>query len=204
MTDYGTMQNRIADELARSDLTTNIREAIQTAIAYYKNQPLWFNEHAATTTTSSSLEIYALPDDLIEPQRLTVQVSNDEYPLNQRTWEWFVDRRRNSSTFLSYPTDWVLYRNQIYLYPTPNGAYPMSMYFVREIGTLTVSADTNAWMTDGEELIRSRAKNELALHVLQDDELATRMAIAERRGLDNLLRKSGQRRSTGRVRANQF
>lgn len=200
MSDYGTMTSRILDELKRPSLTAAVQDAIQQAIEEYKSTRFYFNEHSAKTTTSAGVEKYTMPTDFLEPDRLTFTVSDDEYPLMYRTWEWMSDRRRDASTFQGLPTDWAYYRDQIYLWPAPNNAYVMSLYYLRELTTLSVSADTNAWMSEGERLIRSAAKRILAEDVLHDDRQAQRYAIRERLTLNGLLGQSANKRATGLVR----
>ena len=51
MTTYGTMQDRIADELMRSDLTTHIQKSIQTAIKKYEREEFYFNVTTGTLST---------------------------------------------------------------------------------------------------------------------------------------------------------
>src|SRR5690349_14208195 len=49
MTTYGDMQSRIADEISDTALTTQIRNCIQTAIAFYETQEFLFNSRLADT-----------------------------------------------------------------------------------------------------------------------------------------------------------
>lgn len=57
------------------------------------------------------------------------------------------------------------------------GPYTMTVGgHVAYAGPATTATEGNRWFTDGERLIRSRAKYELAMHVLNDPDLATRMS----------------------------
>jgi len=81
---YGTMQDRIAREIGRSDLTTQIRDAIQTAIRYYERKRFYFNEFQASFSASSSQEYYDSADlsqipNLVEIDSLTVDVNTSTY-----------------------------------------------------------------------------------------------------------------------------
>lgn len=67
---YIDLQNRIADELgARTDLSSQIILAIQTAIAKWERQPFYFNEvyNTALLTTVASQEFYGGPGTEIPP-----------------------------------------------------------------------------------------------------------------------------------------
>ena len=85
MSDLGTMENRIADELNRTDMTSYARTAIQTAIKHYEGNRFWFSENRATATTVSGQEFYDLPTDFREMDSLKVLISNNDYRLNERT-----------------------------------------------------------------------------------------------------------------------
>ena len=59
-------------------------------------------------------------------------------------------------------------------------------------------------MTESYELLRSRAKAYLAVHVLRDPELAQLMAVAEREALTKLRSETAKRVKTGRIVSTQF
>jgi hypothetical protein len=56
MSDYGTMQSRIQDELKRGNLSSQIDNAILSALRFYKRHKFRFNITRATTSTTDDVE----------------------------------------------------------------------------------------------------------------------------------------------------
>jgi hypothetical protein len=210
MADYGTMQARIANELRRSDLTDEIRDAIQGAISHYEEERFWFNEDRSTTfSTVADQEFYTSADAANIPNisefdtlRITV-TSNWNYPLIKRTYQE-IDAWQSNANFTAYPTDYCRYDKSIRLYPIPNGAYTIRVSGTLLEATLSASADTNPWMTDGERLIRAHAKWIVFTDQLRDPVQAQAMAGIESRVYAEYLSKTVNRVSSGRVRGTQF
>lgn len=170
--DYGTMTARVCDELTRYDLTAQAQNAIQSAIHFYENTPLWFNEEISTASTVNAQQYYALPSDFMRDRSLTCLVTVTAYPLKRRTHhtldKWFI----NSTNFTGYPGDYSIYQQQIRLYPIPNGVYTLTLSYIKSLSALANDTDTNAWMVEGEELIRSRAQYDLCMRVLRKPDWA--------------------------------
>lgn len=203
MSDYGTMQSRIAGELARDDLETQIRSAIQDAIKAYQDRQWWFLEEEATNTTVAGTTFYGLPADFSNPKLLKIQYSNYWRDVQYRNWE-YLENRDPGTTHTGIPTDWGTFRQQLRLYPTPNGAYTMRMSYYEILDALSGNTDTNAWMVEGENLIRARAKWELAINVIRDPELAAEAQIAEARALAEIERRNAAKVATGFIKPTSF
>lgn len=187
---YGTMQDRIAREIGRSDLTTQIRDAIQTAIRYYERKRFYFNEFQASFSASTSQEYYDSTDlsqipNLVEIDSLTVDVNNTTYPLTERDWS-YIDRVQTNAGYTGDPTDYVYYAQRLRMYPIPYTGRTFNISGVEKLATLSATADTNAWMTDAEALIRSHAKAHLYRHVIQKPEQAQEMYSEARQEVSNL------------------
>ncbi len=160
MTTYGTMQARIADEITRSDLSTQIQAAIQSAILHYGKEPFYFNEQQATAPTVASQEYYDMPSDIVEMQTLSILVNNSKYPLIHRPFE-YIEAVSITTNTPSQPTDYTVFRQKFRLYPIPGAVYTLYLAYIRTLPVLGVAADTNAWMVTAEEMIRGRAKWDL-------------------------------------------
>lgn len=207
MSNLGTMKTRIADELRRDDLVSRIGAAITSAIRYYESERFWFTEGESTASTVAGEQNIAVPTDLIEPDQLTYTDSNSyRYPLKRRSWSWYR-RNQEAASNTAPPTDWCIYADQIWLYPTPDAVYTLTLSYLKRLDALSAYADTNAWMTHGEELIRSHAKYDLLCnHALPDPATAqmtnARLQMIDRelqRALDNLRNKSSRRIATDRL-----
>lgn len=196
--DFGTMQNRIADELARSDLTAQIQNAIQSAILFHESERFWFNEGESTAATAAGTQAYAVPSDFLEADQLTVTVSGSRTPLCLRPWAW-MRAVSQTTTSTGRPTDWSYYADQLWLYPVPDSSYTLTLSYLKRLSALSGAGDSNAWMTEGEELIRTRAKSDLFAHVIRDFDEALAMKQLEQDALAKLRAKAGAKLSTGRL-----
>lgn len=215
--DYGTMQARIVTELyGRTDLATQITDAIQSAITYYQRRKFFFNEGIDTSiTTVSGTASYTVPTGFQGDDDLTLTYSNYPFPLEKRTWDEMVNLRINATQAPSVPTDYAYYADQFWLYPTPNGAYLLTLSETKNLSALSGSTDTNAWMVEGEELIRNRAKADVKINVIYDAAaIAERAALVgsneffyslgEKVAYSSLMAVSVQKMSSGRLRPTQF
>lgn len=204
MTTYADMYGRILNELTRSDLTSQAKNSIQSAISFYEDTPFWFNDEIATASTTASTEYYALPSDFRRDRSLTCTVNGNAYPLKRRSQKtldnWFI----NSTNYTGYPSDYAIYKEQFRLYPIPNGTYTLTLSYVKQLSTLSADADTNAWMVEGEELIRSRAEYDLCMRVLKKPDWASLYKGLETEVLDNLKSASIPFQLTGYTRKRAF
>ena len=205
MTTYGAMQTRIADELIRDDLTSQIQNAIKTAIKYYERERFWFNENRAYTTTVADQEYYELPSDFVGIDTLTITINSNKYPLTPRSWEHIEEENTGTSSQSGYPEEFAIYQGQFRLYPVPNtSGWTLTLAYIKQFTTPSSSSDTSPWFVEAEPLIRTRAKFELFSHVIYELELAQLMAQMEERELHSLLRLTSKQRATRTLRPTTF
>lgn len=176
------MKSRIADEIARSDLTTNIADAITTSITTYQKERFRFSESRDTTfNTVATQEFYTSADNpvisnLYYFDYLTILIGDSSFDVPRYQPE-DLELLSQSGTQAGQPYAYTYYNEQIRLYPTPSAVYEMRIGGHLLIAAPTSDAATgNRWMTDGEKLIRCRSKYELAVHVTKDNEEAARMS----------------------------
>lgn len=199
MATYIETQQRIADEISRDDLTTNIRQEILSAIEYYKQRRFWWNETTGTTTTVASTNYVSLPSDFVDLDILQITVGSNTTLLKQETYEAIVDWDINGQT--GQPTSFALYQDRVRLYPTPNDAYTLTFHYVKALTALSDDADSNAWLTEGEELIRLHAKKMLYANKIRNAKAAQDMAALEELVLLRLESRNQRRVATGRLKA---
>ena len=209
--DLAAMKARIADELARSDLTSQIAGAIGDAIAAYQTERLFFNESRtlAAFDTAAAQQDYAAADNPHIPDLLAIDyvalTVGSMVSLLRRERPEVIEDLTNNQPAIGEPYAFTYYDRLVRLYPVPGRIYP-----VRIAGHLAVAAPAsddeagNPWMVEAERLIRSRAKYELATHVLRDAELAAAMTAAIGEALDQLKGRTARQTGTGRVVATQF
>lgn len=80
MSTYAQMQAKIADDLNRSDLTTQIQREINRAIRKYASVPMWFSSTSANFTTAAGQQSYDTADGLPADVRIV-----DYLRVNQST-----------------------------------------------------------------------------------------------------------------------
>jgi hypothetical protein len=203
MSDYGTIIARIGNELAVPALVPRVPDAIQAAIRFYESERFWFLEGEATASTVASQQAYAVPTDFLEGDALTLTNSDIRYMLKRRPWSWM--RRWNiDTTVTAQPWNWSYYADQFYLWPVPDAVYTLTLSYLKRLATLSAYADTNAWMTHGEELIRERAKYDLVSHgPVRDYQWLAQLQSCVDVAFRNLRAKSEQKVSTGILSVDQ-
>lgn len=207
MTTYGTMIDRIEAEIGRTDLTARVQDAIQTAIRHYERRRFYFTEFIDSLSTSSSQEFYSVSDYadmslITEVDSLRINDGTFDYPLMERDWS-YMEQVQTYDGVYDDPTDYTFYSQRLRLYPIPDAARIIHISGVKKLASLSATTDTNSWMTDGEALIRSRAKAELYLHTIHKPEKAAVMNQAEMNALSELEAETW-RRVNGKIRITQF
>lgn len=170
----GTMIDRIDSDLKKNGKNSaEIQASILSAIEDYKDERFWFLEGKQTASTVANQTTYAFDLTQIETDSLTITVSNNEYQLIPRTFDWYKEVNTNPNTVTGIPTDYAVHQELYYLYPTPNEIYTLTWYGHQELTTLSATGETNGWMTHGERLIRFRAMYYFMANVEQDPQRAS-------------------------------
>ncbi len=187
ITNYGQMQSTIAYEIGdRSDLTSQIKLAIQTAIAKHERTRFYFNEvndiNGFSTVSGQeyySASDYALIGSMVHIDKIHALVSNNRYTLEPRTWQYIEDYAVNP-TVQAPPTgisDYAYYAETLRFYPIPDGAYPITLSGTKRFAALVNDNDTNVWTCDAEALIRAEAKLDIYANILKKDGDAQRQKL---------------------------
>jgi hypothetical protein len=198
MSDFGTMTGRIQRELLNEVNDANdVRATILSAIKTYERRPWWFNQRQIifyteigearyTSTTSSEFE------NIVEITTFACGTSDTDMkiirPISKENYDDIQDGSVSGT-----PTHYAIYNRVIYLYPKPDAVYRMRVANIYKLDDLVNDTSTNAWMTEGEELIRQSAKRRLALDLLHADDIAQRCAVLERDALDSMLAENRRR-----------
>lgn len=206
--DFQTIQALIASDIQRTDLTSDIAQAVQDAIKCYQMRRWYFNEtNTSLWNTVASQEFYTVIDSPDIPNYLKIDHlkittgGTSRFPLTRRDWDW-IDNVSVNTTSVGQPTDFCYYEQKVRLYPIPDAVYPMRFSGVLRLATLVNPADTNAWVntSDAEPLIRARAKWQIATSVTFDDDLAARAEKQVNIALNDLMASTRRRLGTGKVR----
>jgi hypothetical protein len=213
---YSDCYLRIIDELDASgetSVTARVQLEILSAIRHYNMDQFWFEEAQATASTVASTATIAVPTDLVAIQSLDITYNSHPYPLDRRSWDWYEERAGSDTARTSVPTDYVYYRDQLYLYPIPNGVYTLTMAYTKVLSALSGATDTNAFLSTGEEMIRARARASYRINYKSSEEARQEMlafsplgyyAAAEKIAHTKFLGYSNAKVATGRIRPVEF
>lgn len=210
MATYQALQQKIADDLNRSDLTTQIQAAILAAVELHEAERFWFNELRQTSafTTVQGQEFYTSADSALiasmkQLDAVTITVSGNRYPLTKRTYG-LLEALSSTTTSRGQPCDYAIYGEGLRLWPIPDGAYAVALSGLRQFTALSGDTDENPWTTEAFELIRAQAKEDLNLNVLKDDAEATRASVQVAKQLKRLREETSRRLATSTLRPTQF
>ena len=204
------IEAQIADDLARSDLTSQITAAVNTAIRSYRFERLGFNEaYKVTATLSTSADTMTLASLSVRFRKLDrvriVRAAGDYLDLYHRDYDWIMSRQ--DVRVLCQPVEYAVYNAAIHFDSMADQNYTLLMDGLKELGTPSASYsanDTAAWFNDARELIRHRAKREVYANVLKDMELAAAAGASEKDALRILKAEMGEQISTGFIRPTEF
>lgn len=219
------MKARVASELARADLPTQIANAITDAIGIYQKERFRFNEaipdNARSFNTVAGQAYYTHTDQadidtLLKIDYLLMKVGTTLFKLLRESPENIRLYNQTNNVMMGQPT-WFAYEgDELMLSAVPDQAYTIYIggFFVAAAPASDAEAN-NAWMTWAERLIRARAKYEIATHVTRNAKMAQMMSPdppdenggvvgAAYRELRLLKGETNQITGRGIVRATQF
>jgi hypothetical protein len=204
MATLGTLNDNIADMLARSDINSQITLEIQSAVRHYQSERFWFNEDRISLSCSSTITEYTLSATTSIMQIIAVQIT--------RNSSTYVIEPISEAERLSYDTNnitgdpswYAVYRGLFIPYPRPTTSpYTATISVVREPVTLSATTDSNVFTNNAQELIESRAAANICLRYLRDQEAAKSFKILEQEALMEL-RKRSSRLTPKRIIPTQF
>lgn len=208
--DLATMKSRVADELARTDLTSQIANCISDAIKFYQSEQFKFNKSRGITfPTVAAQEFYGTADNAAIPLIFRIDTVILYVGTNPQWLDWRTNDDMESLNFNGQTTGdpfaYAYFNKQIRL-----GPIPTAVRTVRVTGHISYAAPasdveaSNPWMIEAEKLIRCRAKYELALNYLKDASLAEMMAPQILEAYDNLKGIANRVGGSGFVAPMQF
>lgn len=211
MTTLDIMKNRISDEISRADLTSQIANAINDAIAMYQTRRFYFNETGPTGSTFNTIanqETYTETDDPDIPYMydvddvfVTVGVNNYRVKRIDPT----LYRINQMPNFKGQPYQYMFLNQTFSFSPIPNTVYPMQIVGHYKLAAPASDSEANNhWMTDAERLIRSCAKRFLYQDILLDADAATACQAAEIEAFDVLKGASAGMIRNGMIQPQAF
>lgn len=211
----------VANQLSRSDLTTEIKTEIGSSIRRLNREVSHITEmRALELTTSAGVYWYGTVDASSgvgygAAQSATMAVSNIvsvvymrlspgatgvNEPLTFKDYRYF-EALREGSVSSGEPTFWTLYAGQIGLFPTPGEAYTIEISANVKPVVPTADAHTSVWFDEYPEIVESMAASRVYRKYLQDEERATafdRIAISD---MAALALEASKKVGSGRLRS---
>lgn len=185
MATQGDMKARIARELARSNLTQEISDAIATAIGEYSKERFRFSEtipgDPPTFNTTAGQWIYTDADQpvigsLWKIDYVIIYIGNTTASLLRIEPE-AAKLYNQQGTMVGQPAWYAYEGNELLISPIPDQAYLIELGLFNNIpAPVDDSIDGNPWMNDAELLIRSRAKYEISVHKTRNATMAQAMS----------------------------
>lgn len=208
MSNFLQMQQRIADDLDRSDLTTQIKKAINRAIVHYESEPFWFKEESTTFSAVADQEEYTYGTGSVPSDVAMIDIMERSYGGQKVTMQEitpFELEAKQSLTAKGIPDQFAQYENKFKLYPIPNqSGITIYIKYTKTYTELSADGDTNDWLTYAEDLIEARARWWINARILHDNDSAATDAVQEASALDALRTKNTQKTGQGRVIPTNF
>jgi hypothetical protein len=202
------MVTRIGSELRRTGLETQIKAAIKEAILIEEINAYYFNEARSVATTTAQQGRYPMPTDFQAMRVLSMDINGNGnyFPLEAITYTEYEETYEFGS-FYGISSQYALFAERICLGPIPNGEYTLRLSYNKSLGALSADGDSNAWMLDGEPLIRHRAKAILLRNVILGDAAANQATVQDgeaERAHTRLKMETQKRTATGKIRGWRF
>jgi len=202
------MVRRIREDIDRgSNYDARIKRAIESAIKFYKARRFGFNVKRAYAVLTSGNEYLSLPTDWIEADFLQLQRDNDRYPMQEVTYDWIEDQYGPTDE-RGQPYAYAIQHRTLRLYPIPDRTYTLMLSFQYELKEVSQSASngvTNAWMTEGEELIRKHAMADCLILYVDGAEAIAKGQMLKRECSDEIAvaleSQAAREQSSGRIKA---
>lgn len=148
ITTYAELQSAIANWLNRDDLTAVIPDFITFAEADIQRR-LRHVEMEKRDTVSASTQYTALPDDFLQAIRVSLDGDNNLEPMSANEMQ---DERDRYSDTSGTPAYYTITAGQLELWPTPDAAKTVNLYYYRTLPALTDSNTTNWLLTEAPDL----------------------------------------------------
>jgi hypothetical protein len=199
----GDLKTRIADELARSDLASQIALAVSQAIEEACTHRFWFMEaRGLTIPITGGTAAYTSADiaNLIEIDRLVLIVSGQRRTLREMSDDE-LDLFNDGTAPSGEPYAYSRYGDQIRLYPTPVTAYTVLVDGLTKGATLNSDTDSNIWTdaSKGERYVRALAKRQLLVDVIRKLEAAQTQDQLAQRYRQELFEQTHSRTASGEM-----
>lgn len=209
MATFAQLKAKIADDVARSDLTSQIEHEVLAAIEDCSIERFWFNETRGYTfstvagTSDYTISPTAAIQDFVKVDSVKATIGGNPVVLDRYDAD-------EIDTLIAYngtdgqPYCYGYYNQTFRLYPIPGDIYTVRVAGHYKLTALSADGDTNAWTVEGYELIRARAKSRLYVNVIRNQQEAAAANAVYESVLFRLRAETSRRVRTGRVKPSSW
>lgn len=203
---------KIEDDLTRSDITTQITDAVDFSVSRYERERFWFNDqdNISVTLTSSvaQLALTDLPVKMFEIDRLRLKLGSGSYlDMYPRDRAWIATRQDVMGPAM--PIEYCIYDEALQFDTKADQSYTLVLDGIVGLGNTAASncysnGSVATWFNEARNLIRSDAKRDVYIHVLKDYEKGAAMKQVVDYEYAQLKARTNILKSTGMVRPTRF
>lgn len=206
MATFADMQTYVSKRLIDANNTavslSDVGDALNEAVSYWKFRRFWFNEVQDTATLTAQDPNFPYPSDFLCPvaklDGFNIQWSNMRYPLAKLTSAQYDGIYLNNGFGL--PRFYARMGNTEYqCYPIPDQNYTVGRHYLRDYVPLVADGDTNDFSVYAPRLIELWALANLSGELRQDDKMESYYRSAAENEYKNLLVLTGKKNSTGKL-----
>lgn len=187
-----------------TDFDARIQQAMIAGMDFYKARRFGFNTKRKTMTISS--EFTSLTANFIEIDYAKLEVTGYLKNLREITYTDLNSKARDAS-YSSEPVFYAIENRNFRTYPAPDQTYSVQISMMFDVNGISLSTSdsltTNAWLTDGYELIRHYALIELLEMYIDGPEAlakADRLRIRAQQIEQELKRRANLEQSSGNIK----
>lgn len=181
MATFGDVVNRICDDFDEpsAEIGELVKREIKSAIEFYQSKRFWFNTEIVPLVLTPT-RLYALADfSPLYPIPLSIEsievTSPTQFSLDSVTYNFMKDYEATIDS--GVPDYFCVYNKTLFIYPTPDQNYNSLVSGTVQYADLIGDSDTNPWLVEGEQLIRTHAMMVVARRKFRDDAFADSLAL---------------------------
>jgi len=174
---FGQIQSNVSRRLLDSGnvavSASEVQDAINASIKYWKFRRFWFNEGFQSQTMTAQNALIPLPTDFLVPSKenggFEIQYGDMRYVLKKVTAAVYDGLWLQNGYGL--PAWYSRLATSYNVYPIPDQAYQINCYYLIEYGDLSDADDENDFTIYADRLIMLWTLANLSAELLQDDKM---------------------------------
>jgi hypothetical protein len=214
---FGTLKTKISKKLIDASQTaisdSDVGDAINDALHFWKQKRFWFNEGQTTLTMDVNdpyvlgygNTVVAYPDAPVLPSDFLYEFAEDGFVINYNNLSYRflkvppAQYDDQSVRGVGIPYIYTFRNGNYEFYFYPNIAYSLQVNYLKDYVDLVNTGDTNNFTAYADRLLMYEALSHLYGENRQDEEQGAAYAAKTKREYDLLKMRSGTNVTTGRL-----